>query len=162
MTPAAAIRYLATFLIYIVMTPAAANETDAMAEVLASNPPPAGVVFEIVGGDARSLNTAIERAQRHIQKLRTKFPSIRVVVVSHGLEQFSLLQDRQADHPDLHQRVRRLVNDEGVPLQVCGAFADMTGVDSKQFIQDVQVLDAAPVQIEDYRARGYVVIEMEN
>ena len=138
-----------------------AAELEDVSRLLERSSAPVGVVFEMVGGDAESLNIALRRTETYVVKLKKKFPDAKFVILSHGLEQFSLLQHNKDDNPNLHQRVERLVKDEKIPIQVCGAFAEMSDVDDRDFIKSVQVVDSAPLQIQEYVEQGYVVIEME-
>lgn len=138
-----------------------ADEIKQIGELFSKTELPRGVVFEIVGGDAGSLERAIERAREYSQQLREKHKNINIVILSHGLEQFSLLKERQQQHAGLHQKVGRLVKDDNIKLEVCGSFADMMGFESTGFVDFANVVDAAPAQLENYRYQGYAVIEMD-
>ena len=138
-----------------------ADELDDVAKLLANKSAPTGVVFEMVGGDGKSLNIALRRTQAYVSKLRIAFPKAKFAIVSHGLEQFSLQKHNKEDNPELHRRVDRIVKDDGIPLHVCASLAEMTGVDTKDFIKTVEVADSGPLQIQEYVEQGYVVIEME-
>ncbi|MBI1425658.1 MAG: hypothetical protein GC149_19695 [Gammaproteobacteria bacterium] len=140
---------------------AAAGEKAQLSTVLSSGTPPAGVVFEIVGGDADSLHAAIGRTQTYRDQLRAKFPALQFEVITHGMEQFSLMKDKTEQYVALHRQVRSLARDQNTPLMVCGAFADMNGVSKNDFPDFVTVTDQAPAAIEDYRYRGFTVIEMD-
>ena len=138
-----------------------AGELEDVTKLLTRDSAPVGVVFEMVGGDGESLNIALRRTQAYVKKLRKVFPETKYAIVTHGLEQFSLLEHNQEDNPDLHKRVERIVKDENIPLHVCGAFAEMSDIDTKDFIKTVDVSDSGPLQIQEYVEKGYVLIEME-
>lgn len=138
-----------------------AAELDDVAKILERQTAPTGVVFEMVGGDAKSLNLALRRTEAYVNNLRKKFPKAKYVIVSHGIEQFSLLQQNESDNPELHKRVERLVKDESIPIHVCATFAEMSDVDPNGFIKSVQVADSGPAQIQEYTEQGYILIEME-
>lgn len=138
-----------------------AAELDDVARILERQSAPAGVVFEMVGGDARSLNLALRRTEAYVNNMRKKFTRANYVIVTHGAEQFSLLKHKESDNPELHRRVERLVKDESIKIHVCGTFAEMNDVDPVDFIKSVQVADSGPAQIQMLVEQGYVLIEME-
>jgi len=130
---------------------------DPVAALLAAERAPAGVVFEIVSGDGNALATTLPRVEAATQKLRARFPGLPVVVVSHGSEQFALLDERAAEQPEVHARVRSLVAAD-VPVQVCGTHAEWRGKRPEDFPDYVDVVAAGPASINDYRALGYALI----
>ncbi len=138
-----------------------AGEYEQLDAVIKLKQAPKGVVFEIVGGDARSLQSAIQRIKRYKNVIKTRFPESNFVVISHGIEQFALTKDKQNEHTELHKQVQGLVKDDQIPLQVCGSFAGMMGVEENEFLAYIEVVDAAPAQIEHYKYMGYRLIEME-
>lgn len=138
-----------------------ATELEDVARVLERQTAPAGVVFEMVGGDADSLNIALRRTEAYVTKMRKKFPEANYVIVSHGLEQFSLLKQNETDNPELHKRVESLVKDRNIPVHVCGTFAEMNQVDTDDFIRSVRVAESGPQQIQDFVEQGFILIEME-
>ena len=138
-----------------------ASEKEAIAKLMALEKAPAGVAFEIVGGDSTSLEAALVRAQHYSMQVKQRFADTQFVILSHGLEQFSLLKKNEAENKQLHQRVQRLVKDDNIPVQVCGSFADMLKIDSRDFQSFVQVVDSGPLQLQTYQEQGYVVIEMD-
>lgn len=154
-------RLFAVLSCVLVLTSVSASELEDVTRVLERQSAPVGVVFEMVGGDADSLNIALRRTEAYVTKMRKKFPKANYVIVSHGLEQFSLLRQNAADNPELHKRVESLVKDKNIPLHVCGAFAEMNEVDTADFIKSVQVADSGPLQIQEYIEQGYILIEME-
>lgn len=157
----ASVRLFSFFGLLLVPVLALAAELDDVTQLLERKSAPTGVVFEMVGGDSKSLNLALRRTEAYVNTLRKKFPDAKYVIVSHGLEQFSLLQHNESDNPDLHRRVERLVKDESIPIHVCGTFAEISDVDPRDFIKSVQVADSGPAQIQEFVEQGYVVIEME-
>lgn len=155
-------RYVLLAILLLLQTwPVLADEAQQLAEILAARSAPTGVVYEIVGGDAASLQRAMQRAQTYTQQLREKFPALKVAIVTHGLEQFALLRRNAEEHGELHRQVRRIVEDEKIPAQVCGAFAAQMGEAATDFMPSVEVVAAGPAQIEEYRYQGYAVLEME-
>ncbi len=133
--------------------------SDPVAHLLARETAPPGVVFEIVTGDANALDTALPQAQEAARRLRARFPGLDVVVVSHGREQFALLRSAADTAPRAHARVRALLADD-VAVQVCGTHAGWFGQAPEDYPDYVGVAVSGPAQINDYRALGYVVVEL--
>ncbi|MGD8785177.1 MAG: hypothetical protein PVG75_12115 [Thioalkalispiraceae bacterium] len=155
------VRKIGLVLLLIATSASQAGELETVSALLARESAPAGVVFEMVGGDGRSLHIALRRTEAYVNQLRARFPDANYVIVTHGIEQFSLLEENEDMHPELHQRVKRIINDENIPVHVCGAFAEMSAVDTKDFIKSVQVAESGPALIQDYVEKGYGLVEME-
>ena len=83
-----------------------------------------------------------------------------MAVISHGYEQFSLLDENSAEFGNTHALAKDLLATENIPVQVCGNHAGMYGHNPDAYPDYVTVVDAAPKQIERYRDLGYVVIAM--
>ena len=130
-------------------------------ELLAADEAPAGVVFEIVEGAEDALAWALPRVQAYSEQLRSRFPGLSIVVVTHGREQFALLS-READGAlaGIHDEARGL-GDADIDLHVCGAHAGWYGHSPEDFPSYVDVSPSGPAQINDYRNLGFQVIELE-
>ncbi len=124
-------------------------------EIAARDRPPAGVVFEIVQGQADALDWAIPRVAADARRLRERFPGLPVAVVSHGFEQFALKRDGAA--PGLHRQVQDLVSDD-VPVHVCGTHASWYDVTAEDFPDYIDVAPSGPAQINAYRELGYELL----
>lgn len=135
----------------------AADDVEAL---LAVDEAPAGVVFEIVSGDADTLGKLLPGVRADIERLRARFPGLPVAVVSHGEEQFALTTANLADDPGLDAIARDVVTGADVDLHVCGTYAGWFGIDPEAFPDYVDVAAAGPAQINDYRALGYVLITL--
>lgn len=148
-------RLFAGLLLAAVAAPAAAAaEVEAL---LARDTPPAGVLFEIVTGDPRALDRLLPIAAGHATRLHERFPGLEVIVLTHGSEQFALLDTERSAQAALHGRVRSLVA-AGVPVEVCGNHASWRGKAAADFPDYVVVADAAPARIARYRERGFEVV----
>lgn len=130
-------------------------------DVLQRNEAPTGVVFEIVSGDSEHLRWAIPAVQQQIKQLRQRFPELPVAVVSHGQEQFVLTRDKQQKYNKVHRGIQSLVKDSDVPVHVCGTYADWHDVAENEFPDYVDVAAAGPVQINDYRQLGYLLVKLK-
>lgn len=155
-------RLFFTFTLLAALTgfPVSAAATDGVEALLANKEAPAGVIFEIVGGDAATLGELLAGIRADIERLRARFPGLPVAIVSHGEEQFALTTDNRANDPELHAIAEGIVTGEHVDLHVCGTYAGWFGVDPGDFPDYVDVAAAGPAQINDYRALGYVLITL--
>jgi intracellular sulfur oxidation DsrE/DsrF family protein len=133
---------------------------DDVEALLATDEAPAGVVFEIVSGDADTLGRLLPGVRAGIERLRARFPGLPVAIVSHGEEQFALTTENLADDPGLDAIARDMVTGKEVDLHVCGTYAGWFGIDPEAFPDYVDVAAAGPAQINDYRALGYVLITL--
>ena len=135
--------------------PATANrDVDAL---LVRDAPPAGVLFEIVTGDAHALDVLLPTAAVQATRLHDRFPDLKIVVLTHGNEQFALLEDERTAQPAVHGQVRSLVA-SGIPVEVCGNHASWRGKEADDFPDYVVVADSASAQVVRYRERGYEVV----
>ena len=139
---------------------ASAVAADDIEALLAAEEAPAGIVFEIVSGDADTLGKLLTGVRADIERLRARFPGLPVAVVSHGEEQFALTTANLADDPGLDAIARDMATGADVDLHVCGTYAGWFGIDPEAFPDYVDVAAAGPAQINDYRALGYVLITL--
>jgi len=129
--------------------------------ILKSAEPPLGVVFEVLEGDVDALDWAIPEVIKYAQQLRTKFPDIAIAVVSHGKEEFGLLKSKAGEKQTLHQNVKSLVQNQDIPVHVCGTHASWRGKTPNDFPDYVDVTPAGPTQIANYEDMGYAKIMLE-
>lgn len=134
---------------------------DEINQILQSDPPPFGVVFEIVEGERDALEWAIPRVKVFSEQLRGKFPDIGIAVVTHGKEEFALMTSKQEEHKAVHKTVKSLVKDSDIPVHICGTHASWYGKKPEDFPDYVDVAPAGPAKISEYEDIGYqkVVIE---
>jgi intracellular sulfur oxidation DsrE/DsrF family protein len=128
--------------------------------VLAMQQAPAGVVIEIVTGAENSLNWALPLAQKHIKKLRARFPKLEIAIVTHGSEQFSLTSNNNKKYQKVHSLTQQLAKEVSIPLHVCGTYASWNNVSEEDFPEYVDVTAAGPATINDYIALGYLLIKL--
>ena len=98
--------------------------------------------------------------QHDIQRLRQRFPGLPVVIVSHGAEQFSLVNNKRKQMPDVHQTLEHMVNNEDNKVHVCGTHASWYNITAEDYPEFIDVSPQAPAQIEDYSELGYTVITL--
>jgi intracellular sulfur oxidation DsrE/DsrF family protein len=128
--------------------------------LLAQKDAPFGVVFEISEGNGDALKWAIPAVNKYVKQLREKFPDIGLAVVSHGVEEFGLMKNKQEKNAEVHKTVQSLVASD-VPVHVCGTHASWKGVSENDFPDYIDVAPAGPTEIRNYEAMGYVRIEVE-
>jgi len=131
---------------------------DSLQAILAAKQPPAGVVFELATVDDDGMDWAIPLVRNHATQLRAKFPGIKLAVVSHGLEQFQLVQNEKKQSTDAHRKVASLIKDKDIEVHVCGNFASMMDVGRDEFIDVVKVAHRAPAQVKEFMNAGYALI----
>jgi len=121
--------------------------------------PPAGVVFEVVEGDAQAWESVAGQIGDFIARLKQASPTMKFAVVSHGREEFALLSENQSQQPRLHAAIKNLVA-QNVPVQVCGTHAGWQNKTRKDFPDYVDVVDAGPAQILQYQRQGYALVRV--
>ncbi len=135
---------------------------DDIDHILRLDDPPTGVVFEIVSSDRELLSWAIPQVRLDAERLRARFPGLPVAVVSHGREEFALMsKNAEGKFSKLHLDVKKLTQQENIPVHVCGTHASWKGVTPEEFPDYVDVAPAGPVQINNYHELGYVVVRLK-
>lgn len=129
--------------------------------ILQAEKPPIGVVFEIVEGREDALAWAIPLVKGYIERLRARFPDMSFAVVSHGREEFGLLKENRQSQAKVHRAVQSLVQDDKVPVEVCGTHAGWYHKARQDFPDYVTVVDEAPASIADYQRSGYALVEID-
>jgi intracellular sulfur oxidation DsrE/DsrF family protein len=119
---------------------------------------PPGVVFEIVSDEYGLLDTLLPSIKQDIRKLRERFPDLPIAIVTHGSEQFGLMNENRDSELKAHNLVEELVDKDDVEVYVCGTHAEWYGKTPEDFPDYVNVSSAGPAQINDYEAMGYDVI----
>ena len=132
-----------------------AQDVDA---IIARKDAPLGVVFEIVQNRETALDFAIPQVKDYAQRLRARFPQLKIALVTHGREQFALLKDNAGKYSDIQSGVRALVKDQDVAVHVCGTHASWYEKHPEDFPDYIDVAPSGPVQIKNYRELGYVLI----
>jgi intracellular sulfur oxidation DsrE/DsrF family protein len=129
--------------------------------LLSTDETPVGVVFEIVEGDDDALAWALPLVRQYSERLRARFAELPIAVVTHGAEQFALLE-KEADGAlaSIHADARDL-RETAVDLHVCGAHAGWYGHLPEDYPSYVDVSPSGPAQINDYRNLGFEVIRLQ-
>lgn len=129
--------------------------------LLSADETPVGVVFEIVEGDDDALAWALPLVRQYSERLRARFADLPIAVVTHGAEQFALLE-KEADGAlaSIHADARDL-RENAVDLHVCGAHAGWYGHLPEDYPSYVDVSPSGPAQINDYRNFGFEVIRLQ-
>lgn len=138
----------------------ASEANNKVEHILSQKEAPTGVVFEIVTSSNNSLEWALPKTQQYIKKLRTRFPTLEIAIVTHGDEQFALKTSNNNKFKKVHSLTQQLVSEENVPLHVCGTYASWRNVSEEEFPDYVDVTAAGPATINDYIALGYTLIKL--
>ena len=125
-------------------------------ELLARPLAPHGVVFEIVDRDPGALEVALPWVKQAAQRLKARYPSVPMALVTHGQEMFALQTSARDSNPAVHQMVESLSRNDGIPVHVCETYAGRRGLAAEDFPAYVDVAPAGPTQIRNYEALDYV------
>lgn len=148
-------------LLALPITASAMDDQEELNYILKMETPPLGVVFEVVEGDADALEWAIPQVVKFSKQLRDKFPDIAIAVVTHGKEQFGLVKTAAKENKEVHKVVKSLVQNQDIPVHVCGTHASWYGKGEEDFPDYVDVTPAGPTQIANYEDMGYEKIVMD-
>lgn len=135
-------------------------ELDEIYELLDAGRP-AGVVFLVMDHDEEAYLWVLPRVERYAQMLRDKWPDIPLTLLSHGDEIFSLLSRNESEYASFHTRIGELGTNDNIKVQVCGAYASLSGMDESEFADIVEVVPSVTARITDYRQIGYQIISLE-
>ncbi len=126
--------------------------------ILTKEKRPEGVVFEVVEWDIDALTEAIPWLNRQIVTLRSMFPKLDIAIVSHGGEQFALLNSNKEIKMGIHTSVQHLISEHSIKLELCLGHAKMRGFQAADFPQYVTIETTGPSRIMTYEDLGYVVV----
>lgn len=150
-----------TLLISVMLCQVSYAGLDRQIQSLLAGGQPDGIVFEIVTGNSNALDTSLPRVRQAVTSLRSKWPGLDIIIVSHGKEQFALTKDNSVRHRATQKQVRDLTSLDKVDFHVCGAYANMHNVSEEEFPEYINVSAHGPEQIRDYQALGYIVIQVD-
>ena len=142
----------------VVPTTAPGASEHELAAVLSRPDAPPGVVFEVVSGDERQLQSLTPVIKAYARQLRARFPDLEIALVTHGSEQFSLLSSNAQEYATLHSEIEALIEDEKVPVHVCGNHAGWRNNTAEDFPKYIDVAPSASGQLSYYTERGFVLI----
>ena len=153
--------FLIKSILLLCLTPLSASNQKEINHILKMDSAPFGVIFEVVEGDADALNWAIPKIKEYAKLLKTKFPDIGIAVVSHGKEQFGLLKSKKEENKEVHKTVKSLVQDDSIPVHICGTHASWYNKTAADFPEYVDVAPAGPTAINNYEEMGYELVVMQ-
>lgn len=122
---------------------------------------PDGVLFTVREYDEDALSWVLPRLEHYIRQLHERHPDMPIAVLSHGNEMLSLTRDNRTRYPDLHAALFRWVSDFDIAFHVCATFAAHHERYEEDFPDYIDFVPSGPAQINDYRAVGFEVIELE-
>lgn len=154
--PLSALRWLVLLSCFCcALSARAASSAQIIDKLLGRETPPPGVVFDIDEWDSDALQWAIPQVRGYVDRLRSRFPGLEIVVVSHGDEEFALMKYAKPRFGALHREVEALVADQ-VPVHVCAGHAVMSGYSENGFVDYVDKVSAGVETVAEYRRRGFV------
>lgn len=150
--------FLPLLLIWLGLSSTSQAAQYTVAEILALEEAPTGVVFEVVSANEDYLQTALADFEQHREQLKAQFPDLKLAIVAHGSEQFALTTVNQETQATTHSLVQRLTADEAVPVHVCAGHASWRGLDENDFPDYVTVSKSGPGAVRDYQSQGYLLV----
>lgn len=138
---------------WLLMGAASANTLD---EILAKTTPPAGVVFEIADRDPQALEFALPWVKQAAERIKQRFPGVPMALVTHGQEMFALQSNYKEKNAAVHEQVKSLKQDQGIPVHVCETYAGWKGIGPEAFPSYVDVAPSGPSQVNNYVALDYL------
>lgn len=156
-------RVVVFMVLFLLVAPSAFSSVESEINIILAHPedPPVGVVFEVVEGEEDALSWALADIRKYAKILKKAFTDINIAVVSHGSEQFALMKKNDKKYPSIHKQVKQLVNNDEIPVHICGTHASWYREDEESFPDYVDVAPVGPAQINDYVNLGYTLVVME-
>lgn len=137
------------------LSPTVLASPPTLESLLSRKTAPPGVVFEIVDSDPKALDLALPWVKQAAQRLKARFPTVPMALVTHGQEMFALQTTGRDGNPGVHQIAETLSRD-GIPVHVCETYAGWRGIGAENFPKYIDVAPAGPTQIHNYEALDYV------
>lgn len=128
--------------------------------ILGTTHTPIGIIFEVDQSNEVALQWAIPKIQAYMKQLHEKFPTMKMALVTHGKEQFSLLSEKKSVYPQIHQAIQHLVK-TNVPVHICGTHASWFNKSGVDFPDYVDVPESGPEQIKVYQRQGYALVTLD-
>ena len=153
-------RWIFTTLATLLMLGVAAPATAQIERILALETAPTGVVFEIAQGDESALSWALPKVERYTKELKAKVPDIKVAVVTHGREQFGLVDGFDGSKAQKIRRKALQMTQAGTKVHVCGGHNEMRGVPDAAFPKHINVAPSGPAQVQALRDAGYALVQI--
>ncbi len=125
-------------------------------DILAKTTPPAGIVFEIVDRDPQALEFALPWVKQAAERIKQRFPGVPMALVTHGQEMFALQSNFKEKNAAVHEQVKSLKDDQGIPVHVCETYAGWKGLGPEAFPAYVDVAPSGPSQVNNYIALDYL------
>jgi hypothetical protein len=122
---------------------------------------PEGFLFLVMEDDAEALQWVLPRILHYAGQFKAVWPDLPLAVLSHGEEMMGLLSEYAPLYPQMHDNLRRLIEEFDASFHVCGAYAAMSGVAASEFPDYVDVVPFGPAEIENYRLMEYAVLSVE-
>lgn len=166
-------KLLVSLIVFLTMMPTAFSSNEIIAKpdelpeleevnnILHINEKIEGIVFVIYEYDESALTFFMPRLLYYVSLIKRKHKTLQIAVVSHGDEMLALTIENIVFYLDVHNDLKKLVNNYDVSFHVCGRFAQMNDLDDLDFPPYVDVVPFGPEQINDYEALDFRRIDLE-
>ncbi len=155
-------RWIFTTLTALMLLGFAAPAHAQIERILTLDTSPVGVVFEVAQGDESALSWALPKIERYTKRLKDKFPNIQIAVVTHGREQFGLVDGFEGTRAQKIRRKALQMTQSGTTLHVCDGHNKARGVSASAFPAHINVAPSGPKQVQALRDLGYVLVQIRN
>ena len=115
----------------------------------------------MVEGDQFALDWALPHIQAQSERLKARFPAIKIAVVTHGNEQFGLAKSLESPKAERIKTLAASLSQSGTPVHVCGGHADARGISHDIFPEYIEVAPSGPARITAYRNEGYALVILQ-
>jgi len=128
----------------------------------------------VVEGDQFALDWALPHIKAQSERLKARFPAIKIAVVTHGNEQFGLAKSLESPKAERIKTLAARLSQSGTPVHVCGGHADARGIphecgghaDARGISHDIfpeyiEVAPSGPARITAYRNEGYALVILQ-
>jgi intracellular sulfur oxidation DsrE/DsrF family protein len=149
---------IACILLLLLSSSAHADSAQEVDALIARNEAPPGVVFEVAQKSETALELAVPRVKQYAERLRARFPQLKIALVTHGREEFALLKDKAEQYKPIQSSVRELVKNQDIAVHVCGTHASWFDKHPEDFPDYIDVAPSGPAQIRNYRELGFVLV----
>ena len=123
---------------------------------------PEGVVFDIESADPNYWKNKGAFVRQQINALRSKYPDLDIVIVSHGreLKQLATASTSNQPYKGISSTLQQLAN-SGVELNVCAVASQHQGIDASDYGKNIGVADSGPANRNNYIQLGYTAIYLK-
>lgn len=127
-----------------------------IAQLLASEHQPAGVVFEVMENDAAAFKALTPAFKNLHAQLAEQIPDMPVLLVTHGNELFSFLNTEN----NASQNFLAFAQQEEITVTGCRFYTELRGQDVQALSEQIALADSATDYLDEKQAAGFLVIRL--